>query len=84
MENRCFPKVFHTFWKVADDSCRLGEIPCPPGKYEIPYARQYFSRKTSKFLRKTKVLTFSGRPEPTSPGKPDIKKAFPKEFKGFS
>ena len=84
MENRCFPKVFHTFWRVSEDRCRLGEIPLPLEKYEIPYAKHYFSRKTSKLLRKTEVSTFSVQPGPTRPGKPDIENlCFPKEFKGF-
>ena len=61
MENQCFPKVFHTFWRVSEDRCRLGEIPLPLEKYEIPYAKHYFSIKTPKLLRKTEVSTFSGR-----------------------
>ena len=61
MENRCFPNVFHTFGRVSEDRCRLGEIPLPLEKYEIPYAKHYFSRKTPKLLRKTEVSTFSGR-----------------------
>ena len=73
MENRCFPEVFHTLWRVSEDRCRLGEIPLPLEKYEIPYAKHYFSRKTQKLFRKTEVSTFSGRHGRPGQGSPTSK-----------